>query len=200
LRLSRFTAFLLGLSVGTLATYTVIALLVFRIPDWLVLANQPEKAEVGVVLGGGGGSRLRAGLSLYDAGFVSQLLLVDGKKSAWEHIQKNLCLDCAIDGKDVRVLEGSTNTLSDAELVEQFCLENRVSSLLIITDPYHTRRASLIFHSRISLSQVNILVVSSGDYANYMSPEELWWTDESTLQVVLAETSKIAFMFLKRWV
>ena len=153
-----------------------------------------------MVLGGGGGSRLRAGLSLYDAGFVSQLLLVDGKKSAWEHIQKNLCLDCAIDGKDVRVLEGSTNTLSDAELVEQFCLENRVSSLLIITDPYHTRRASLIFHSRISLSQVNILVVSSGDYANYMSPEELWWTDESTLQVVLAETSKIAFMFLKRWV
>ena len=163
----------------------------YNAPSWLIVEDKAQKAEIAVVLGGGGGSRLRKGISLYDAGVVKQLLLVDRKKSDWMHIVDHLCPECKIERKDVVILEGSVNTLSDATLVAKYCSEQGAESILVVTDPYHSRRALLIFEAEFKGTGVEVSVVNSGDYVGKLSPYEKWWQDNRTARVIWDEIGKI---------
>ena len=71
--------FLTGVLVGGLCTVAIAAWLAFYLADWLVVDSEAQQADVAVVLGGGGGSRLRKGLELYEQGLVGGLVLVDEK-------------------------------------------------------------------------------------------------------------------------
>ncbi|MGZ5500608.1 MAG: YdcF family protein, partial [Nitrososphaeraceae archaeon] len=166
----------------------------FHVDDWLVVDNNPGQSDVIVVLGGGGASRLRKGISLYDQGISDSLLLVDDKVSAWTHITAHLCPDCHLEGKNVDILSGSTSTFTDARLVKEFCLLHRRKSILVVTDPYHTRRVLLIFRDYFTGSSILLTVVSSGDYGFLLPPGNDWWTDRQTLKTILLELTKSLYV------
>jgi len=123
---------------------------------------------------------------------------VDKKAEYWHHIANNLCEECDLSGKPVVILENSVNTQSDAELVFGYSTENAVKSLLVVTDPYHTRRSSVLFREQFEGQPVTIAVVSSGDFGGLRMPEEPWWKHEPTLATILAETSKLLYFRLQR--
>ena len=182
-----------------LAALFILVLLVAISPGtakWLVIESRPQKADIAIVMGGGGGSRLRQALSLYDKQLVDELLLVDFKESYWEHITRYLCPDCILTGKKVTILAGSSSTKTDAEMALKYCRKNGVNKVLVITDPYHTRRSSLTFSRVFRESNIEVLVVSSGDYGRYLPPEGSWWLDFATLKNVWLELGKcFAVMF-----
>ena len=194
---SRPVIFIAGILSGAALVIIIAAWTAFNIPSWLVVEDKAQQAGVAVVLGGGGGSRLRKGVSLYDAGVVKQLLLVDRKKGDWMHIADHLCPECKIEGKDVVFLEGSVNTFSDAALVAKYCSELGVNSMLVVTDPYHSRRAQLIFKTEFKGTNMKVSVVNSGDYVGKLSPYEKWWQDNRTVAVIWTEISKILFLYVK---
>lgn len=167
-------------------------------PNWLVVDEQAHKTDIVVVLGGGGGSRFRAGLALYDSGKVSQLLLVDRNKQDWLHIQNALCPQCNTNGKDVIILEGSTNTYTDASIVAQYAHSHNINSMLVVTDPYHTRRAQLVFESQLKGSNISVTVLSSGDYVGKLPPDSKWWRDNATAKLIWGEISRIVIFYLRR--
>ena len=173
-----------------------------RYAPFLLIVDEPvEQADIAVVLGGGGGSRLRKGLSLYEAGLVKHLVLVDNKKNAWDYMLGRFCPNCAAEGK-ITIIEGSRNTFTDAELVEQYCRGRKIKkikSVLVVTDPYHTRRASLIFNERFAESDVRLTVVSSGDFGRRLGPAEQWWQDEDTLKTVWTEMNKVLIILLRNY-
>ena len=177
----------------------IAVLLVIKVPGWLVVEGEAQKADVAVILGGGGGSRSRAGVSLYDAGLASQLLLIDKSKQDWVHVVENLCHDCTTQDKDMVYLEGSSNTFTDATLVSQYIASQGIDRMIVVTDPYHTRRALLIFKAQFKDSSVDISVVSSGDYAKNLRPDEKWWHDDQTARVILQESTKIVGFYLREW-
>ena len=192
-RLGWFSA---GMLCGVILVLGVAAWGFVTAPSWLVADEIPQRAEIGVVLGGGGGSRLRKGLALYDASMLGRLLLVDDRKSAWRGMLARQCPDCMAGAKDVVILEGSTSTMTDAALVAEYCRSQPVERLLVITDPYHTRRAALVFASRFAGTGIDISVVSSGDYNGLLRPDDEWWRDNRTLRVIWFEVSKIIFFVL----
>ena len=200
MKLGRFgTAFLfllLGALTGFLCTITFAVWAAFHLADWLLVSEEVRPAEVAVVLGGGGGSRLRKGLDLYEQGMVGALVLVDAKASSWDNMLARLCPDCKVGGKPMTILAGSTSTLTDARLVYAHCVEKGIKRILVVTDPYHTRRASLFFNRQFAGSGIEVTTVSSGDYRDRLPPTEEWWRDERTLRVVVMETAKIAAYFL----
>jgi hypothetical protein len=49
-------------------------------------------------------------------------------------------------GKRLTILTGSFSTLTDAGLVHEHCIAKDIKKLLVITDPYHTRRVPLAFN------------------------------------------------------
>jgi len=171
--------------------------LAFHLPDWLVVDSIAQQADVAVVLGGGGGSRLRKGLELYEQGIVDGLVLVDEKEEYWDTRLAWQCPDCKTEGKQLTILSGSDNTLTDALLVHEDCMAKDINKQLVVTDPYHTRRASLVFKRQFAGSGIEVTTLSSGDYGDRLSPSGDWWRDEVTLWVVGTEATKIAVFLLR---
>ena len=167
---------------------------VLMLDRWLVVDNTPHQADAIVVLGGGGASRLRHGIQLYDQGLAKRLILVDDKTSAWTHITRHLCPDCQLQGKAVAIVNGSTSTFTDAQLIKAFCLAHALTSIIVVTDPYHTRRVLLTFHAYFNDKAVLVTVVSSGDYSGLLAPNTGWWTDRQTATTVILEGLKSFFV------
>ncbi|MCI5223900.1 MAG: YdcF family protein [Candidatus Electrothrix sp. AR4] len=194
----RWLFFISGVLAGILLVFTAGILFALHAPSLLIVDESVHKADIILVLGGGGGSRFRKGLSLHAAGLADHLLLVDKTKNAWGHILPRFCPNCVDKGK-VTVLVGSKNTFTDAELVEQYCREHGIHSILLVTDPYHTRRAAMIFAARFEKSGVRITVISSGNFAGHLAPDERWWQDNATLKTVWTEMNKILIILLRKY-
>jgi len=178
-----------------MSLFVVLALV--KAPAWLVVEDQASKADIAVILGGGGGSRLSKGLALYEAGLVERLVLVDIDKQAWAVMLRRLCPECREGAGDVVILEGSTSTYTDALLVKQYAESEGIESLVVVTDPYHTRRSLIIFQSRFKGSGVAISMVNSGDFVGKLTPLDSWWRDNATASVIWGELSRIMVFYLK---
>jgi len=188
--------FLAGVLAGALCVIGMAAWLPFHLPDWLVVDSVAQQADVAVVLGGGGGSRLRKGLELYEQGIVAGLVLVDEKEKYWDTRLARQCPDCKTGGKRLTILSGSESTLTDARLVHEHCDAKGIKSILVVTDPYHTRRAFLLFNRQFAGSGIEVTTLSSGDYRDRLPPSVDWWRDQVTLRVVGTEAAKIAVFLL----
>ena len=194
---NHFCGFVAGCMFGsTFSAIVPVLLYLYAIPSWLVVKNSPVKADAAIVLGGGGASRLRKGMSLYDAGMVRELILVDDKESSWKHITDRLCPDCVLSGKRVTVLSGSESTWTDAKLTLPVCVEKGIKKVLVITDPYHSRRADIIFHRQYKSGHISVDVVHSGDFGRLVQPDGAWRGDRKTRDTIWLETGKVIALLL----
>ena len=192
--------FIFGLFSGIALFFLILIFLAFNLPSWLVVEDEITRGDVVVVLGGGGGSRLRKGITLYDQGLADQIILVDKSRKDWQHVLDHLCQDCRIEGKNVAFLEGSQTTITDAQLVAEFtdAQSDKISNILVVTDPYHTRRSLMVFKDRFRNSGIEVSLVSSANFNGLLSPEDNWWSDDSTLQAIMDEASKILIFKLRQ--
>lgn len=188
----RFKGFLFGLIAGLLVSICLLVILIFFWGPWPV-SDVSEKSNIAVVLGGSAGSRLKKGISLYGKNLVSGLLLSDRSKSDWQHIINNLCRECSLEGIQHTFQTGSVNTYTDATLVLSYCKSNNIKSIIVITDPYHSRRASIIFDSVFKGSGIKVTTVHSGDYGDLLPPDKKWWNDTKTMENLWLEFGKILY-------
>ena len=193
---SGIVVFLAGMLAGTLCIIGISAWLALHMADWLVVDSEAQQAEMVAVLGGGDGSRLRKALELYEQGKVAGLVLVDEKEKYWDTMLARQCPDCKTGGTSLTILTGSVSTLTDAQLVHEYCIAMDIKKLLVVTDPYHTRRALLAFNRQFAGSGIEVTMLSSGDYRDRLSPSEDWWRDVVTLRVIEMEMAKIAIFLL----
>ena len=119
------------------------------------------------------------------------LILVVAKNKDWEAVIKKSCPDCKLEGRGAILLEGSTDTRTDAEISLKYCRANNLSKILVVTSPYHTRRTQFIFND--IAENLNVTVLSSGDYGKLVPPNDRWWTDRRTLETVWLEFGKILY-------
>lgn len=75
----------------------------------------------------------------------------------------------------------------------QYCRENGLKQIIVITSPYHTRRSQFIFNDFFAGSGIHPIIISSGDYTDYISPDGPWWRDRPTIEVVWLELGKILY-------
>jgi uncharacterized SAM-binding protein YcdF (DUF218 family) len=197
MRYQRVFPFVAGFCLGGSVFCVLAVIMVLYADRWLVVNQDPVKADLIVVLGGGGAGRLRQGLSLFDQGFAKQVLLVDESVNDWTQITNYLCKDCIITGKNVVILTGSTSTFTDASLVKAYCLAHHIKSFLVVTDPFHTRRVWLTFLNEFKQSPILFTVISSGDKQFLPPPGKPWWTDQATLESVWVEMIKCVYVILQ---
>ncbi|MCI5211851.1 MAG: hypothetical protein D3910_24425, partial [Candidatus Electrothrix sp. ATG2] len=133
---TRILFFVFGMLAGMLLLPVAGMLFALQVPALLIVDEPARQADIAVVLGGGGGSRFRKGLSLHEADLVDYLLLVDKQKNAWDWMLQKFCPNCLAEEK-VIIIEGSKNTFTDAELVEEYCQQHGTKNILVVTDPYH---------------------------------------------------------------
>lgn len=170
--------------------------------DWLRSDTHPRAADMVVVLAGAP-ERVFYAAELYKAGHARTILV---SRPVREHGLRMLD-DLGVSfprAEDVyrQVLErlgvppehilifgrGSSSTYEEAKVLRELLRESR-PRLLVVTSPYHIRRAELILRDVVGTAAAEITVVGT--------PHEpfpsRWWTSQDAARNVLLEIAKITF-------
>ncbi len=132
---------------------------------FLVVGDRTQPVDVIVLLSGGHETRLEEAVRLYKSGTANRLLITEtgaipegGGPRASTLLQRQAQAAGVPEGAIATTMGRSASTVDEAAAVLAFCDRQGVRSVLVVTDPYHTRRTLMIFDSAFSGSGVQVLV------------------------------------------
>lgn len=163
------------------------------------LAPQDElvKADAIVAISGDEGQRLTSALNLYRDGWASVLVFSgaarDPASPSNASAMRQKALEAGVDSDDIIIEEGSHNTRENAHNVGELLREQGLDSIILVTSPYHQRRAHLEF------SWVN----EDLTILNYSAKDEdwrrsQWWISPRGWYLTVSESTKIGLVGLQR--
>ena len=147
--------------VGALASLVFVYLLFFQtaFPWWLAapleLSAPPVPADAIVVFAGGVGEsgqagggyqeRVQTAVRLYQSGFASHLIFESGFVFAFREaeIMRDLAVSLGVPPSDIVIETKGANTYDDVVRVHALLQEHRWRKILLVSSPYHMRRAVL---------------------------------------------------------
>ena len=158
--------------------------------NFLVKAEPPVSAEAAVVLAGdAAGDRLRKGIELLRAGYVP-FIAVSGPCCFYGRNEGELAVEMAIGEGAKRewfvvVPMEAYSTREESDYIVRFLRERKISSFLLITSDYHTRRSGRVY--RRKAADISFRVVASRE-RRFQS--DRWWHMREGQKVFLAEWQK----------
>ena len=163
---------------------------------FLVIDGQPRPADAIIVLGGGTGDRERMGAALYLAGYAPEMLttgealnIVGANGTFAELSARQLELE-GVPADHIHLLSSSSSTCDDARLSHELLSAAGAHSLIVVSDPYHMRRAMLLFDREYAGSGIDLIPVAASP--SWFNPDH-WWRRERDLRVVLEEYVKLGY-------
>jgi uncharacterized SAM-binding protein YcdF (DUF218 family) len=168
--------------------------------EWLSVGDRPQKADAILVLGGSFTRPFQAA-ELYRQGFARQIYvsvparedqyrLLDEAGVAFPReedvvrqvLQKKGVPASAIEylGKDL------ISTAAEAQAARAL-FGKGAPRLLLVTSPYHLRRARMTFSDALPAADIRVIATS------YDPSPLAWWKDQSAARNVLLELAKITF-------
>lgn len=183
---------------GALAALTSIAVL--NVVSWLRGGDEPAPAQVIFILSGPPSRSLYAA-ELYNRGYAKEVYMARPVREYWykliedigvyfpatERMQRDVLLKKGVPAGHIHLIGDSCkNTIDEAEAA-QAALRGKDCSLLIVTSPYHVKRAQMIFQDRMRSCRFRVVGTP------YETLHEKWWTDQDSARNVILEVSKIIF-------
>ncbi|MCL4802586.1 MAG: YdcF family protein [Burkholderiales bacterium] len=179
------------------------AVAAYNVAGWLRADDPPRRADAIVVLGDEP-TRALTGAELYLARHAPRVLLSkpyrsprrllaerEGVAQPWfEEAARALLVRKGVPESAIETFgEGMKSTAAEAgALRERF--PSGAPTLLVVTSPYHVRRARLILAD--ALPHARVLVVAS----RHETFPDRWWADREAAPQVLLECAKFVFYFL----
>lgn len=170
---------------------------------WLVVASTEERADAAIILGGGDGERLHAGVQLYKAGRAGYLLITGPdvpllKVYSTEdsltqgEAKRRIAVRRGVPDDSILLALGPTSTWQEALRARSESESHHWNSIVVVTDPFHTRRTKATFERvfRGSPIRIGIYHLPEGRSAQKV---ERWWTRESDYMAVVTESMKLVF-------
>lgn len=160
---------------------------------YLVVADAPARADAIIVLSGDGGNRLEQGVQLFKDSYAPLLILVGagmpGNPSAAE-VMRRQAAAMGVPTSAIYLVEQSTSTREDATYTRQLMARSGLRSAILVTSPYHGRRASLTFTRAFEGSGISVTNLPARD-----DPwrAESWWSSVDTIRLTLNELIKLAY-------
>ena len=170
---------------------------------WLIVEDPLERADAVVVLSGGEGERLQASVGLYKQGKAGCLLLVGpatpllkvytGEDSLTQgEAKRRIAVRKGVPSDSAIVSLGATSTWEEAQTTLAEARSRDWKSIIVVTDPFHTRRARATFHKTFRGTPVRVAIYHLPLERSSYQPEK-WWDRERDLMAVMTETVKTVF-------
>ncbi len=198
--------------VAVLLLYFLSGPIMIMVGEFLVQADEPARSDAVVVLSTGIEyyPRLMEAAALFRDGLTKRVAINGNRKSeALIELEKRGFQICCLWYEDaVRVLEllgvpkerviiinaeSAYDTVSEAKLVGEVLSEAGITSIILATSKYHTRRARYIW-KRLFPDRFTIRVVAARN--DPFSPEA-WWKEGRQVRWVLAEYGAWIYYFWK---
>ncbi len=175
----------------------ILVILTEMIGPFLVHRDALHSTDAIVILSGGGSERLEYGAKLVNEKATRQVILTETGEltkagtpvtvsnrsllsSEYSIIQDNVTF----------TRQTSSNTYEEAQAVAELMGQKGWSSLIVVTDSFHSRRTSLIFR-RVMQSEKIQVYVQPVDVPDYWYDPWLWWMTPESRKATLLEFSKI---------
>lgn len=144
---------------------------------YLIIADELQPAKAIVIMGGGGEPRMGEALELYRDRLSRMIILTETGEYIEEFdylksfdIRIQLMNNGVPAGNILITEEEVSSTLEEAQAVRQLLKTHQMNSAIIVTDPYHTKRTSIIFNE----------VFAGEDIALYFHPVTPSWYNSRT--------------------
>lgn len=156
--------------------------------------NDLDKANAIVVVSGGQTtSRAQRGIELYNQGFAPIIIfsgaaLDDGPSNAYA--MRNQALGSGIPADHIYIDEISQNTYENAVHTKEILNKLGVKKIILVTSPYHQRRANQTFRAVLG-PDYEVLGVSAFDDRWRKSQ---WWRRGFPIFITLSELWKLGYV------
>ncbi len=182
------------------ATLIIIAVIASLHQAWLpwlgyaLVINDPlQKADMIIVLGGGNGDRERTGARLYKEGYAP-LVVTTGEPlkipsiddTPFAKFSADYLKKLGVPETAILQLPESTSTCDDARLTLA-SLPSGSKRIIVVSDPFHTRRSQMIFNGRLK-NQVEVIMAAASP--SWFDPSR-WWMRENGIIAVGSEYLKL---------
>lgn len=172
------------------------------IGGFLIMADPLAPADAVVPLGGGASDRVVQAATLYRQGYAGWLVTTNteldlpGVRDSWATLVRREAIWQGVAEERIADAPGIvTTTANEARAVRGMVVERGWRSLIVVTDPLHTRRARLIFRDVFQDTGVSVIVRPVDD-APYRA--DTWWRTEEGLRYAWTEYLKLMFYLVGR--
>ncbi len=149
-----------------------------------------------IVAVSGGETRSRAleAIRLYKEGWAPKLIFsgaaLDPSGPSNARAMQKIALEADVPAEAIILDEASTNTIQNATGVAALLKENQYHKIILVTSPYHQRRASITFRAALG-GDIVILNHSTTDQ-NWRRGR--WWANDYSKAITLAELQKTIYV------
>lgn len=161
----------------------------------LEVSSDLQPADVIIVLGGGDGDRDVYAGTLYHQG-LSRNVIATGSPVGTETGAVAL-VKRGVPRESIYLANGSLNTHEDAVLSRRIIQAHAWKSALLVTDPYHERRALWTFQSELEGSGVKVY---PAPVAGGWFKADAWWKTEEGFVAVNDEYLKILYYLARGYI
>jgi uncharacterized SAM-binding protein YcdF (DUF218 family) len=158
-------------AIGVLSTafllFCFLGAMMIAAGDYLVHPDEPRRVGAVILLSGGGDERIDEAARLMRERYAEQLILTDTDTRMktglleWEYLRLEL-IDRGVSPAQIQPTYHTVgSTRDEAQAVKELMLRHHISSCLVVTDPYHTRRTRFIFRQEMQGSGIEVSVVSA---------------------------------------
>ncbi len=176
----------------------IIVALFLNLGNFLDVTRKPLKSDLIVCLGGGGVERINTAIDLYDKNYSIKndfLLMGDRHQAEWK-IRANKKLYKKIKNINMSYTKKFKNTMEELKYIGEYMKLKHYKSILIVTDPYHSRRVKLLiqtFKKNLNFFSTYTIASSGLKWWN----KYLFFLNEKSIIVSITEYAKIVYNFLK---
>ena len=168
--------------------------------EWLSVADRPQKADAIVVLGGDYSRPFQAA-DLYRQGLARKIYvsapargheyrLLDEAGVPFpreEEIMRQVLLKKGVPAGAIDYLgKDLISTAAEAKATRALFADGK-PTLLVVTSPYHLRRARMTFADALPGADIRVIATSYDPFP------QAWWKDQNSARNVLLELAKITF-------
>jgi len=186
-----WTVWLAGILAVLFIGLVTIELVFAGIAGYLIIADPLEKADAVVILSGGTESRMGEAATLYKEEYAKLFVLTETGAQLQGYDQTYIdylieqALDLEIPYGAIRVTaEHAYNTTDEARAVKDLLRREGSSSVIVVTDPYHTRRARLVFRDVFQDTDIKVIV---RPVINTWYRSSTWWTTPQGWEITINE-------------
>jgi uncharacterized SAM-binding protein YcdF (DUF218 family) len=193
----RFLKILIALVIVSTVLFLGHGYILGKMGRYLYYRDEMKPADIIVILAGEETERVEYGVKLFREGWArkDRVILAGGPlvwKYTWASLMKQETISLGVPKKAILLEDKSRTTEEDAIFTKEILNKYEYKSCILVTSPYHSRRATEIFRKVMGNK---ITVLSAPSDKSWFSFDG-WWKRGRDRRCVLSEYSKLVYLWI----
>ncbi len=163
--------------------------------SYLIVSSELQYANAIVVLSGGDESRMQEALRLYNENYANLIVLTETGNvvEGFDHLHSfdmriELLNNGVPSGNIILTDQITTSTEEEAQAAKNLLTNRQLTSCIVVTDPYHTRRAYRIFTDVFADSGIKVMIHPT---SNHWYTADRWFLKANGWRFTILEYIKL---------